>query len=110
VTPRSRDIGIVDTHGASGTIDMSRMIARRRRRTVAGRGGWSMGGVEDTAHTGLLVVRVWREETNEDRVGIRARITSTVDVRFADDRTLLVTSADDLQEAVRGWLREYLAQ
>jgi hypothetical protein len=110
VTPRSRDIGIVDTYGARGSFDMSRMITRRRLRAVGGRGGWSMGGVDGTAHTGLLVVRIWREQTSEDQVGLRARITTMVDVRFADDRTLLVTSAADVQEAVRGWLREYLAQ
>ena len=87
-----------------------RMATRRRLRAIAGKdgwNGWNMAGAKGT-HTGLLVVRVWREQMTEGRLGISARITSTVDVSLPDDRTVMVASADEVGRAVREWLRDYL--
>ena len=86
---------------------MSRMFARRLW-AVNARNGWNGAGTKGPP-TGLLVVRIWREQ-NADPVGISARITSTVDVRLADDRTLVVTSADEIRQSVGEWLQEYLVQ
>jgi LPS sulfotransferase NodH len=88
-------------------MDMSRLIARRRPWAIAGRNGGNMGRTTDT-HTGLLVVRIWREQLSEDPLRIHARITSTVDVVAADDRMLVVDSTDQVTQAVREWLRRYL--
>lgn len=87
---------------------MSRLIARRRPWAIAGRNGWNMAGTTGT-HTGLLVVRIWREQLSEDPLAIQARITSTVDVVAAEDRMLVVDSTDQVTQAVREWLRRYLA-
>jgi hypothetical protein len=94
-------------HGARGPMHMSRLTARRRLWAIPGGNGWNLADTPGTP-TGLLVVRIWREQRSEDPLRIHARITSTVDVMGADDRTLVVDSAEDVSQAVREWLRRYL--
>lgn len=57
--------------------------------------------------TGLLVVRAWLEDDRPD--GLRARITSTVDLARRDSAVTTAHTPEEIQEAVRAWLAALIA-
>jgi len=65
----------------------------------------SRPGVVDD-HTGLLVVRVWREP---DGPGWRARSIRTLDVQSGDEETSTTSDVDEVCRLVRAWLEEFVA-
>ena len=56
--------------------------------------------------TGVLVVRIWVE--GELPSGLRARVTRTLDVSSRDQRTTVVATTDEIEDAVRTWLAAFV--
>ena len=54
--------------------------------------------------TGVLVIRVWAEPS-----GLRARITSSLDIERGLEVVTLVASAEEVQARVGDWLRRFAA-
>jgi hypothetical protein len=53
--------------------------------------------------TGVLVLRLW----TEDERGLKARISSTLDVDSAPARTNVATSVDDIRATVAEFLTDF---
>lgn len=56
--------------------------------------------------SGVLVVRAWIEEDAER--GLRARITSTLDIARGDEVVSLAARPEEIYEAVREWLEAFV--
>jgi hypothetical protein len=59
-----------------------------------------------TLRTGVLVLRVWLEDGEQD--GLRARITETLDISAPDEIERAAAGEDEILRAVRVWLRSFL--
>ena len=57
---------------------------------------------------GVLVIRVWVEDTSPE--GLRARITSTLDVTSNETGVTGAASVDEICAIVRGWLKVFLQE
>lgn len=57
--------------------------------------------------TGLLVIRVWIEETSPDH--LRARITTLDDVTTREESVAVAGSIDQVEEIVALWIRKFSA-
>jgi hypothetical protein len=57
--------------------------------------------------TGLLVIRIWVEAGSD--VGIRARITRTLDLEAERSSVVYASSIEDVAAAVSSWLRAFVA-
>jgi hypothetical protein len=58
--------------------------------------------------TGVLVVRIWT--TEDDPPQIRARITRTVDVTAGEQVVSIAGTLEEVEDAVRSWLRAFDGQ
>lgn len=54
----------------------------------------------------MLVVRAWLEQASE--TAFRARITQTLDISEHDEIVVVVTTSDDVCDAVRVWLDAFV--
>ena len=54
--------------------------------------------------TGVLVIRVWSEQR-----GLRARISSSLDIERGQEVVTVVGSAEEIQATVTDWLRRFAA-
>jgi hypothetical protein len=61
---------------------------------------------EDLQRQAVLVVRLWAEGELPD--GLRARITSTLNLATGDEEVALTTGVDTILDTVRTWLAAYL--
>jgi hypothetical protein len=61
----------------------------------------------DVQRTGVLVVRAWLEEGAE--VGLRARVTHTLDVSRRGEIVLVAATQEEIYAAVRTWLEAFTA-
>lgn len=62
---------------------------------------------EEEGVTGLLVVRIWREK---DRPGVRARITSSLDLLSGDETMTTAATREEVLAAADEWLRRFLGR
>lgn len=63
---------------------------------------------EGTERAGALVVRAWVEPAFDPPEGLRARITSSVDLASRDETVLVVASRIEILDAVDDWLERLL--
>ena len=61
-----------------------------------------------TQRTGVLVLRVWLEDGEQD--GLRARITETLDISTPDEIERAAVGEDAILRAVGVWLRSFLGE
>jgi len=59
-----------------------------------------------TQRTGVLVLRVWLEDGEQD--GLRARITETLDISTPDEIERAAAGEGEILRAVGVWLRSFL--
>jgi hypothetical protein len=57
-----------------------------------------------TEPTGVLVIRVWLEQR-----GLRARISSSLDIERGEEVVTVVGSIEEIQATVTEWLRRFAA-
>jgi hypothetical protein len=60
----------------------------------------------DEQRIGVLVVRAWLEDASD--TVLRARITQTLDITAHDDVVIVVSTSDDVCDAVRAWLDAFV--
>jgi hypothetical protein len=68
----------------------------------------SEGSVEsgdDDEHTGVLVLRVWARGRLPE--GLRARITSSLDLSSGDEVVTMAADVESVLAAVRDWLETF---
>lgn len=63
---------------------------------------------ESVPDAAALVIRVWREPTDE--AGIKARITQRPDLGADAQTTAVVTSPEAVYREVRAWLEEFVGR
>ncbi|TCC50511.1 hypothetical protein E0H73_41335 [Kribbella pittospori] len=66
------------------------------------------GQSEAVPDAAALVIRVWREPTDE--TGMRARITQRPDLAADAETTAVVTSPEAVYREVRAWLEEFVGR
>jgi hypothetical protein len=54
--------------------------------------------------TGVLVLKAWLEQQGSP---LRVRITERIDLRYSEERSLLVAGAEAASNAVRDWLLRF---
>lgn len=60
---------------------------------------------QTTDRTGVMIVRIWIDQDAE--VGLRARITRTLDSTGAEQDVTIAAHVDDVCEVVRRWVDEF---
>jgi hypothetical protein len=58
--------------------------------------------------TGVVVIRVWLESADPE-TGLRARISLVRDVERGESESVVAGSAEEILDAVRGFLDEFVA-
>lgn len=56
--------------------------------------------------TGVLIVRLWIEANHE--LGLRARITQTLDTTATEQSVAVAASADDICAVVKRWVEAFV--
>ena len=64
--------------------------------------------VRASERTGVVVIRVWLERGDSER-GLRARISLVRDVERGETESLVAASAEEILEAVRRFVDEFVA-
>lgn len=59
-----------------------------------------------TQRTGVLVLRVWLEDREQD--ALRARITETLDISTSNEIERTAVGEDEILRAVGVWVRSFL--
>jgi len=60
---------------------------------------------EPAGRAGLVVIRMWREAGSSARTGIRARITSTMDLESSRTSTAVAATVEGILEVVRSQIQ-----
>jgi hypothetical protein len=63
---------------------------------------------ETREHAAALAIRAWIEQGSTPIEGLRARITSTIDLSSPEQRVTVAASPEEILGEIRGWLDRFL--